>query len=330
MLRKTLICAALVSGVLLIPQLATAGVASLFTYNPNQTNQVKFNNYEVILQEDAGGSLSLPGGSYTLVTDPTTIDVASHTYVAVQILRATTIQWRDSSNGSSIYNQTGAIPGGGDLGPFPVAGVGEITAYAAQELTSFTIDGLGNVNVAFGAAATDPFGILTSAGLITKVFLDDTTNDGTLFSSDGGGAVGLAAQLTNDVGNATDGALFAEFGIGLAADGGVAGDNTSLTSSGAVDSQLALGGLNVFHADPSLTTGLTFMGVDNTANAGLNPVSISLRANITLGGTPWTFTSEDPWKFRLNPEPGSLAALAGMAVVGLAGRLIRRRRSNAA
>lgn len=338
-----------------LPNIALADYLSLFGFDTTgqQVNKVKLTNYETILKLDSSGALQLAGGTFTDVdpgintatsgikwnTFQTVSDDANGkleaatpdgTYYAAQILRATSLNF---------------VPEVGSDRPIP-AGY-QMTSYAVQKFGTryrFTDpDGTQFNWIAYTATDLDPFNKFTAAEISNSIAAKVFFNSAETFTYDGDGGANAAAKLTNDVNNSMQGDLFVSLGYGPAQDGGATG-TASLTSSPVFGNANATGGLNVL-AWGSLFNGLVAPGVDNADDfgVGLGLTSFSIEASVRknsaelpdyLGypdGSPWRLKSEDPWAFRLVPEPTSLVAISslGLMVCGLSVSRRWRRKNGA-
>ena len=341
----------LVALVLVFPGVASGFVGSLFDATGDIINVVKYSNYEIILVRVAEdeGEFNLADESGTVhgyiefnpldtSRDLSTAEkiaqfeaAAANAYVA-QILKATSVQHFDPVASTST---TVTISGG------------ELTAYAVSQIATFSMDtalwdGTAadfddiQVDMTFKKADLDPFGVLNISAVGGKDGLGammywDTSED---FSFNGGSVnPGTKVdELKEDVKNATDGTSFVGVGYGAAIDTPGAPGTASLSADGGIFNPDVQGGMNLL-----TNTGfeyLKFPGVVNEDNQTLT--SFSLRSGIDPneshvdndGSSYWRLESDDPWKFKMTPEPGSAVALAGLLVMGAIGFLYRRVRKS--
>ena len=133
---------------LLIPAgVCNADIASLFNYTGTETNEIHYNDYEVLLHPDAAGTVIINGHTYDEVTDPTLLVQGD---LAVQILQADgSVHWL---KGPDIYNQTSV-----DQTKTYNFSTSQLTAFAIEQVAANpTIVG-GNESVSFQAASANPF-----------------------------------------------------------------------------------------------------------------------------------------------------------------------------
>ena len=289
---------------------ASAGFLSYFDTSGQSLTKVKFTNYEILLrQNDSTGQIVIGSHQFDPVA-PGSVAVGDF---AVQILQASSIAWETSpeqTKWSYVAN-----------GP-------EMTAYAVQEvLTNVATGSLDSDRTTslfeqtYKVARLDPFGIVNvTNNEISHIYFDETP--GIVFTS--------AGTLQQGVNSATDGTLFAAFGFGAAVDagrGGAPGANAALKSEELELPPVLLdvslkGGLNIRTNIPFLT----FLPVLNKAS--YLPVSTSIESGIAVNPhfatEPWPLKSEDPWRFRVTPEPASTVALLGLGLMGLFGVAYRR------
>jgi hypothetical protein len=221
--------------------------------------------------------------------------------VVYQILTATTIVWET---------------GGGDIVKWTSSDAGELTAYAVAKITGF--DSATNTYT-FGpfGSGTDALNYSWGPNEVVALFFDTNKN----YTANSG------SRLT-DRQRATDGTLFATFGFGPAIDAGQGGATgtpflQSQVLSASPLSVFTSGGLNVKSLGAAFAT-IVFLPVDLP---GYN-FSATLQSNIQVASpanSNWPLKSEDPFRIRPTPEPGTLSALLGIVAAGGLGFLRRRR-----
>jgi len=285
---------------------ALAGFLDYFDLTGQNVTKVKFTNFEIVLRQNDSGTIELPNGKKYNVVTPGNIQVND---IAIQILNAKTIDWETPSGDVTKWSYV-------QNGP-------EFTAYALQRVASIADTNNNEYNIEFGVATEDPFGILDlSNSEIARLYFDEAP--ASVFTSSG--------TLQAGVNSATGGVFFASFGYGVAADSGRGG----ATGTATIEAKELLlpppsllvhviGGLNV----KNLPSWLTFLPIPNVANGAFT--SSSLETSVTSNtaypaSSPWPLKSEDPWRFRVTPEPSTFMALLGMGAVAGVGGLIRRRR----
>lgn len=217
--------------------------------------------------------------------------------VVIQILKATSIIWETAE---------------GDVTKWSDMNDGELTAYSVAVVTDIT-DGVATYGpLTDTASANDPLEVSWDANEVVRIYLDSNQN----FSANSG-------DRSTDVGTATDGTLLASFGFGDAVDAGLGGATGTpfLTSNTDIPVSVS-GALNVKDSG-SFRPDLVFRPVSPLENNSAT-ITSTITANST--NSNWPLRSEDPFRFRVVPEPSSLAGLAGLALVGLGGVCLRRRR----
>ena len=249
---------------------------------------IKFINYEVVWNPDTG----FKDAAY----QPQVNDVV------YQLLKATEIYWEVPGSGLVLKWQDSV-------------GDGEITAYAVAKVTDVVESG-NKREYTFGPVTTssdytDQLGYTWKAEEVVAIYFDTNENFGVNYST-----------RQQDRESATDGILFATFGFGAAVDfnrGGATGINTELTSTlnlntGTISSS---GVLNV------KSVGSSFVDV---VFLPIGQYSATFENSVQSGGnSKWPLSSNDPFRIRPTPEPGTLSALLGIVAAGAIGFLRRRR-----
>jgi len=185
---------------------------------------------------------------------------------------------------------------------------GELTKYLALQVQSKE----GNVYT-FGAGNTsgwDPFGKL-QAGEVLGIWLEgakDFTVGHPIF-----GNKNNSRQDEADM--ATDGPLFATFGLDSQAFIGYFSPASLTLSGGLVVKQNPLG--------------LYWLGVPNpeggTAHLAIENLNLGGKASLN---TDWDFFANDAETFRVTPEPGTMTALLAMGGAAALGLALRRRKES--
>lgn len=185
---------------------------------------------------------------------------------------------------------------------------GEFTAYLALKVVNVT----GN-QIIFGAGTSsgwDPFGKL-GANEVLGIWLEGTKD----FSVNA--PIAGSGNRAVDVSWASDGSLFATFGFGPEpledkAVGYVSGVLLS------VDAKLEV------LQNPM---NLNWLTVSNYLGPNHLVINSLFFHTYPPPGAAWRFGAGDQMRFRVTPEPGSLAVLAGLGLAGAVGLGLRRRRS---
>ena len=197
----------------------------------------------------------------------------------------------------------------------PITGPGGVTDdYYTGELTKYLalkVVGKSNNVYTFGAGDTnywDPFGVL-KAGEVLGIWLETSKDFQVNAPIQGSGDRGT------DVSWATDGMLFATFGIGEV-EGSFAGALPKLIVDGGFtveQNPLNLQWLGVPLGSQTfdlVLTGLTFNAVGENA------------------GSAWDSYGNDAERFRVTPEPGTITALLAMGGAAGLGLALRRRKES--
>ncbi len=181
---------------------------------------------------------------------------------------------------------------------------GELTKYLVLEVKEIS----GNI-VKFGGRTSgrpDPFGVL-AADEVLRVYLDSTKN----FT--------ILGSRSASVASATDGTLFASFKLG--------------DSGTAAALQVYSAGFGVLGAavNVSITGGWNWLTVTTNKVPGMGQLESNLvieDAYLTLATAGvWSLSLNDKERFRLTPEPGTMAGLIGLGLSGLVGFAFRRKRA---
>jgi len=203
---------------------------------------------------------------------------------------------------------------------------GELTGYFGIHLKSGQIDWaqgwlgfLQRVRATYlfnGIRDADPFEKL-SGDVAFSIFIDREKD----FPS--------GTPLEEYVEAATNGELFASFGFGLAIDralGGAPGEAISEASWTIHEPNLLRlsAGLNLAAVRPSLEF-YPFPGLPNPINGEINSARLQITFLPAEGGS-WPWQGAGLLEFRIVPEPGSLALLAGLGASGIAGFFWRQGR----
>jgi len=230
-------------------------------------------------------------------------------------------------------------------------GIDTFTGYFAQAVAAVQLNAIGALDrIILGTTPVDPFGVL-GAGEVARIWVD--TGAGTPFVGDG-----LLTTTFSSIASATDGSLWAAFGVGAT---NAPVDNDGYTYSEAeIGGGLANFGTGTFYSawdillqgpafniagvnpindptegifgglqagDPLLTAFQNLFGVcfPGAGTYACNDIVGNGQLSVNQNVSPWQFASEDPLQINVVPEPGTLALLGAMLVgAGFARRRIAR------
>ncbi len=318
MLRGSLLACVMLALALSVAQ---AGMTTNFAFDGTSLNDIRFQNYEMILRDpyasdhtgSTGDVVELPDGPTFNVIDPfvnagTAIRPGD---LVMQVFRGETLYVGGINVGAPVNN-------------------GFLSAYVIA-----IVDTNGDV-VPLEDGATDPFGVITPDGkLMTRWFLDE----GPLVASyDLTQDVSLGGALQRIVNEWTDGTPLFDFGFGTAQDGsGFEGGEFHVdynANRARFEARLGLNVLDLYGLD------IQFLDSDGPVVLDEGPYSLQLEQQVKHPGTgdllysatpqanktPFLLASWDPVYFVATPEPGSALAIVGMAAVGLLIGFRRRRK----
>lgn len=268
---------------------AAVGIAAVLSGSPAEaspvlgpgTNNIYFNNAENWIDKDSSGAISVGDQFYGI------------------------LHVQNIDNPGTIWNEDNVAAGGIDT----------LTGYFLTDVVATGFHGL-NTHITFGAASSDPNGVMTSgdlaSGVVLKLFADSTA---TPYTDD--------FSVATDIASATDGAFWASFTTA----GGYWYAHAPLSVPASGDIGSSYFGLNLVVNN----SGFTFLTIDDTLETesgsplvnmyGESTISVN---DLTATGSHWDFTSEDP-SVVVTPEPGTFLLLGG-GLLGL-GMYARRRRA---